>query len=158
MPIAQALVAAGHHVIGADINRGQLALARQTVPGALFTQMDLGALGLAEGSLQAVVLFYALFHLPREQHARVLADLWRALASGGWLLASLGAEAWEGEELFCGVPMRWSHWGSDTYLLMLADQGFHIPFHQVDTSHDERHLIVLAQRPLSPTPRPTDHA
>src|SRR5207248_2761628 len=76
----------------------------------------------------AVVSFYAIFHVPRELQARVFADIFRSLKRGGYLLASVGrtdAGSYTEPDFF-GVEMYWSHYGVDTYREMVKSSGFEL--------------------------------
>ena len=114
-------------VTGVDISAAQLALGRRQVPGATFVHADMASVDFDDASLDAVVSFYAIFHLPREEHARLFAKIHRWLRPGGYLLASLAItdEAAYTEEFF-GAEMYWSNFGIDAYRSMLADTGFTI--------------------------------
>ncbi|HUG15101.1 MAG TPA: class I SAM-dependent methyltransferase, partial [Thermomicrobiales bacterium] len=67
VPVAQRL--AGRLLVtGVDISAAQIALARQLVPDATFLQADMTALDFPDGAFDAVVSFYAIIHVPREEH------------------------------------------------------------------------------------------
>jgi ubiquinone/menaquinone biosynthesis C-methylase UbiE len=63
---------------GVDISAAQIELARANVPEAEFLHADLTNVELPETSFDAAFSFYAIDHVPREQHA----DLFR------WLVAT----------------------------------------------------------------------
>ena len=145
-PVALRLAGAGHKVIGIDISEKQLQLARQRLAKASLLRMDLAAMGFAPRSFDAVVSFYAIFHVPRVHHRQILESIHGILVRGGYLLATLGTNPWQGEELFHGALMRWSHYGAETYLGLLSDIGYELVYHSIDRSDDEEHLVVLARR------------
>src|SRR5436853_7848992 len=60
-----ATLAAGRRLTGVDISPGQIARARRNVPGAEFHVADMTVLDLPASSLDAVVAFYSLTHVPR---------------------------------------------------------------------------------------------
>jgi len=126
VPIARAL-AERFGVTGVDLSAGQLALARRQVPGATFIQADMANVSFDEASFDAVVSFYAIFHLPREEHAPLLARIHRWLKPGGYLLVSLAMtdDAAYTEDFF-GTEMYWSHYGVDANRRMVEDAGFAI--------------------------------
>ncbi len=76
----------------------------------------------------AVVSFYAIIHLPRDEHGSLFRRIYRMLRRGGLLLATLGSDDWVGTEEYqtFGVRMYWSHFGPDVYRRMLSDVGFQI--------------------------------
>lgn len=65
-PRTQAL-AARFRVIGVDLSWIQLSLARAHVPEAVFIQADMMHLNLQPNSLDAVVAFYSIIHVPRQK-------------------------------------------------------------------------------------------
>jgi ubiquinone/menaquinone biosynthesis C-methylase UbiE len=114
-------------VVGVDISEAQIRLARENVPEAAFVQGDMAALNLPEASFDAVTAFYAISHIPREQHP----DLFRRIAAwlkpGGLLLATLGATdspGWAGEWL--GVPMFFSAYDADANRFAVRNAGLEL--------------------------------
>jgi len=128
VPVAARLAREGHAVTGVDFSAEQLRLARASVPAARFIEADLMAVDFDPGSLDAAVSFYAIFHLPREEHEELLRRIARWLAPGGFLLATVTPfrEAAYTEEDFFGVRMYWSNWGSEDYQRMARDAGLGI--------------------------------
>ena len=55
-------------VTGVDISERQIRLARRNVPDAKFIQGDMTLLKFPAASFDAVVDFYSITHVPREQH------------------------------------------------------------------------------------------
>jgi SAM-dependent methyltransferase len=151
---AARLLAERCRVTGLDLSPAQVALARQLVPNAAFVVGDLAALPFVDAAFDAVVCFYAIIHVPREEHPVVLRELWRVLRPGGPLLLSTGAGESEGDTeqdwLGAGAPMYWSHYGRDTNLRLLRDAGFTIRWDRLLTEEEEfgggTHLFVLAER------------
>jgi cyclopropane fatty-acyl-phospholipid synthase-like methyltransferase len=81
-PAAIAL-ARQHHVTGVDISAAQIIKARQNVPRGTFLHADLGSVTFSPGSFDAVVSFYTLEHLPREEHAAIFGRIATWLKPGG---------------------------------------------------------------------------
>ena len=84
--------ATGRRVTGVDISVAQIELARAAVPGARFIHADMTALDLPPASLDAVVAFYSLTHVPRADLPGLLAAIHRWLRPGGVLVATMGAQ------------------------------------------------------------------
>jgi cyclopropane fatty-acyl-phospholipid synthase-like methyltransferase len=156
MPVASTL-ATRYRVVGVDLSSGQLALARQQVPSADFVLGDIGSCAFAPASFDAIVSFYAIFHLPRSEHQPLFARVYEWLKPGGYLLASL-AMTDEGnytEEDFFGVEMYWSNFDMPRYRTMLADASFDL-LAEATLTHGyadsgapaETHPVVFAQRRL----------
>jgi cyclopropane fatty-acyl-phospholipid synthase-like methyltransferase len=127
VPIARTLGDAGLRVIGIDMSAGQLALARAQVPGAALIRGDMTTCAFAPASFDAVVSFYAIFHLPREQHEALFTRIATWLRPGGYLLASLATNDEPAyTEDFFGTEMYWSNYGKETYRAMLDRCGFEV--------------------------------
>ena len=78
-------------VTGVDISGAQIEMARQAVPTAEFIQADMTELTFPDASFEAIVSYYAIIHIPREEHPALLANFHRMLAPGGLLLVTMGA-------------------------------------------------------------------
>ncbi len=156
-PIAAQLAAAGHRVVGIDFAVAQLALARQSVPGGAFVCQDLTTLGLAPATFDAVCSYYAIIHVPRQEHASILAAFYRALKPGGYAFLCLGANDIDDDidNNYFGVPMYWSHYDGPTNLALLRKAGFEVMWSQFvsdslsDSPPDAGHLFVLARKDVA---------
>jgi ubiquinone/menaquinone biosynthesis C-methylase UbiE len=92
LPTARHLAGAGCDVTGIDISDGMLQLARRDVPEGTFHQLDvadLPAKGIEEGGFDAVVAFFSLLMLPRDEIPPALRTLRRLLKPGGHFLLSM---------------------------------------------------------------------
>lgn len=143
--------AVGHRrVLGVDLARAPLALARSRHPHAQFVQGDLRSVAFRPGSLAAVMCLFALFHVPREAHAGVLRRIASWLRPGaGRLLVTAGARDNPGgvDPSWLGVPMYWSSFGPDRFLALVRTAGLEPEVAEVVDEGDERHLWVIARRP-----------
>lgn len=135
-------------VTGVDISSEQLILARQRVPNATFLQQDMVSLDVPHNSFDAITCFYALIHVPREQHARVLANFHRALKPNGFLLLITGKENLPDDvDDFFGAEMYWSHFDRATSLQMIRDAGFEILWDKVVSDRPSgAHVLALARK------------
>lgn len=138
-------------VTGVDFAETQLQLARQLVPPAQFVCQDLTELAFPENSFHAICSYYAIIHIPRQEHQALLQNFQRMLKPAGLALLCLGAEdlANDFEEDYLGARMYWSHYDAGTYLTMLAACGFELIWSKVvddATSPGAGHLFVLAQK------------
>ena len=154
-------LAAERHVTGVDISSAQISLARVNVPSASFILADLTTLELPAASLDAVVAFYSLTHVPRAEHAALFARIRSWLRPDGVFLASLGVEDSpdEIEADWLGVDMFFSHFSARVNRRLIAEAGFQIERADVVTEpqdrHDARFLWVVARAPAqAPEPEP----
>ncbi|KAJ7696761.1 S-adenosyl-L-methionine-dependent methyltransferase [Mycena rosella] len=92
VPCTQVLVEHGLNVTGNDISAAQIALAREHVPKATLIQGDMLALDFAPASFDAVLAFYSIFHLPKEEQALMIEKIRGWLKPGGWLLCNFHFE------------------------------------------------------------------
>ena len=133
-----------------DFSEKQIELARMNVPGATFLCQDMTQLDFPAQSFDGICSFYAIIHIPREEHRGLLENFYRMLKPGGAALLCLGAEDLldDIEEDFHGSRMYWSHYDAVTYVSMLTEIGFDILFSKLitDETYGGEHSFVLAQK------------
>jgi cyclopropane fatty-acyl-phospholipid synthase-like methyltransferase len=138
---------------GVDISRGQLALARERAPGASLLLADMSSLAFAPQSFDAIVAFYSIIHLPREEHASLFASMHGWLKPHGRAVVVLGSEDSEGSEtnwLDFGADMWWSHFDAQTGLEMLRAAGFTIIESAIEPDSlvgEGGHLFAICEKP-----------
>jgi SAM-dependent methyltransferase len=148
-----ATLARGRHLTGVDISSAQLELARANVPDATFVQADLLSLDRPPASLDAVVAFYVLTHVPRDEHAALFRRIRTWLRPGGVFLASLGVEDDPGgvEADWLGVDMYFSHWPAPVNRRLIEEAGLRVEWADVlaepGDRFDARFLWILARAP-----------
>jgi len=150
LPIAE-MLAEHFDVIGVDFSKEQVERAKKNVPNAHFFREDMTELDFPDESLDGICSYYAIIHIPREEHASLFANFHRMLKTSGVALLCLGAEDLidDIDEDFLGTRMYWSHYNSETYIKMLKECGFTIIWtkHIADsTCEGAKHLFVLAQK------------
>jgi cyclopropane fatty-acyl-phospholipid synthase-like methyltransferase len=125
IPIASEL-ARHFAVTGIDISGEQIRLAHQNVPSGTFIQADMMTVELPEATFDAVISFYAIFHVPREEHAELFRHIRGWLKPGGFLLATVSSQDEDSytEDDFFGVTMYWSNYGLKYYSDLLQTLGF----------------------------------
>jgi SAM-dependent methyltransferase len=148
-----ARLAAGRTLTGIDISAEQIRRARRNVPNATFIQADLTSLERPPASLDAVVAFYSLTHVPRDEHAPLFVRIRHWLRPGGVFLASLGVEDDPGtvEADWLGVDMYFSHFSARVNRRLLEAAGLEVEQAEVVTEPEDRHaarfLWVVARAP-----------
>lgn len=150
IPITRAL-AERFDVIGVDFSEAQIELAKQNVPNAKFICEDITQLHFPEHFFDGICSYYAIIHIPREEHKALLAKFHFMLNTSGVAMLCLGAQHLidDIDEDFLGTRMYWSHFDSETYLNMLKEIGFSVIWskHVKDaTCEGAGHLFVLVQK------------
>jgi cyclopropane fatty-acyl-phospholipid synthase-like methyltransferase len=146
VPVDRYLVSKRLIVSGIDISAEQIARANKNVPEAEYRVQDMCQLTEGEYTVDAIVSFYAIFHIPRESHGALFAKFASFLRSPGLVLVTMGASDWEGEENFHGAKMFWSHYGPRKNAEIIRTAGFEIAAEEIDTSGGERHQVILARK------------
>lgn len=146
VPVDDILLKAGHQVWGIDNSKHMIQLARLSCKGASYILGDLRDLKEKEYEAMAVVCLYALFHVPREEHAKLLRTMASFLQPGGMLLLSMGDKEYEGEHLLLGRELWASQYGIAKNIELVRRAGFEIIADQIELSGGERHLFVLARK------------
>lgn len=161
VPVARQL-AASFRVTGIDISPQMTALASRNVPAARIVTGDATEIEFPAGGFDAIVSFYAIFHVPREDHPDLFRRFARWLRPGGLLLVTVAAKD-DGpgytEDGFFGQTMYWSNFGPERYRRLLAETGFRIEREGVvgggfagAEADEETHPILLAVRGESGSP------
>ncbi|HEX5837743.1 MAG TPA: class I SAM-dependent methyltransferase [Anaerolineales bacterium] len=151
IPVAQ-ILSDRFELVGVDFSEAQIELARKNVSNAQFICQDLTKLDFPADSFDAIVSYYAIIHIPREEHRSLFVSFQRMLKPGGFALLCLGAENLvdDIDENYLGARMYWSHFDADTYLWMLEVTGFKLVWSRIvrdATCEGGGHLFVLAQKP-----------
>lgn len=147
IPVDKYLINKGFKVIGIDISEEQIKLAKQNIPEGTFEVKNMSDLKEGGYQVNAVVSFYAVFHIPREEHQELFKKINSFLPVGGLILVTMGVGEWEGtEEDFHGSKMWWSHYGADKNKEIVKNASFKILLDEIDTSGDERHLFIIASK------------
>lgn len=145
VPAARDLAANGLQVLGVDFSEVQVSRAHRLVPAASFVQADMIELSVQPGSLDAVVSFYALIHVPLADQRVLLPRIRDWLRPGGYALVIVGAERWTGTEEYLGTAMFWDHADSGTYLRWLEAAGLAPVWQRYIPEGDSGHSLILTR-------------
>lgn len=148
---ATRMLAERFDVTGVDISDAQIARARQLVPGGTFIRADMTSLELPRESFHAIVVFFALIHVPIEEQRDLLGRVSRWLVPGGLFLATVGHEICTNVGDFYGAPMYWSHADAPTYVHWLNDAGIDVVEQEfIPEEPDAGHDLLLGVRRQAP--------
>jgi SAM-dependent methyltransferase len=138
LPAGPEIVLRGHALLGVDISAHQVELARRNVPGASFVREDMAAVDFPRGAFDAVVSFYSLGHVPRDEHPRLLSSIHRWLKVGGLLLLSEeDADRPGGVEEWLGVPMFLCGHDAATLRALVESAGFELERAVVESQREQ---------------------
>jgi SAM-dependent methyltransferase len=141
-------------VTGVDLSARQIELARRNVPRAAFAQADMATLDLPPASFDAVVAFYAITHVPRDEHRALLASISRWLRPGGLLVTTMGARSSPDtvERDWLGAPMFFSHFGARANERLVREAGLRPVSARIESTDEEGvpvlFLWVVAEKPV----------
>ncbi len=147
LPFDQYLVDNGYDIIGVDIAEKHVEKARENVPEAQIVQGDFFEVDIDNESLDAVVSFYAIFHIPREEHRELFEQINDWLNSEGFILVTVAStEMRDLKESWNGAEIQWSSYEGTKTLEMIEESGFEIIETYEEDWRDEDHLWVLARK------------
>jgi SAM-dependent methyltransferase len=148
---ATKLLAGRFDVTGVDFSEVQIGRAKRLVPAARFLCGDISEQSFAPSSYAAIVSFYAIIHMPLEEHPGLFKQIAVWLRPSGYLLATVGHAEWTGEdESYLGVPggrMCWSHADETTNVRWIEEAGLHVYWTRFVPEGESGHTLVFAQKP-----------
>ena len=141
-------------VIGVDISEKQIELAKQNAPKANFICEDMTKINYPDEYFDGILSFYAIIHVPRDEHYDLLSNFYRMLKFNGAVLlifqSNNDPESYEENFIDRGMRMYWSGFDKNTNLSMLKDIGFKIIWSKsVKESPkwgESSHLYVFAEK------------
>jgi SAM-dependent methyltransferase len=137
-------------VTGVDISKKQVEIAREMLPYCEFIWQDMSTLTFPDEYFEGIVSYYAIPHIPREEHKGLLENFYRMLKPNGIALLCFGTADDPGTVVddFFGVKMYWSSFDAGTNIEMLKEVGYNIIWLKLifDDVTDEQHIFILAQK------------
>ena len=148
---ATKILAERFDVTGVDFSEVQIDRARRLVPAARFVCGDISEQSFPSDSYAAVVSFYAIIHMPLDEHPGLFRKIALWLRPSGYFLATIGHTGWTGmDETYLGVPggrMCWSHADEVTNVGWIEQAGLHVHWTRFVPEGDSGHTLVFAQKP-----------
>ena len=146
-------------MFGIDLSPGMITAASELCPDITFQQGDMYGLACAGGSLVAIVAWYSLIHIPRDDVGAVLIELRRVLREDGLLFLafhigeeSVSVHEWWGKQ----VDVEFMFFGVEEMEQSLRSAGFEIeqtvtrdPYDGVE--HPTRRAYILARKTCVPS-------
>ncbi|MEU5978377.1 class I SAM-dependent methyltransferase [Streptomyces sp. NPDC047315] len=153
-PTARTLVDAGHRVLGVDVSPVMVDLATRQVPGGSFARADVRTLDLADGSYDAVCVYFSLLQMSRDEQVRLIHRIARALVPGGRLaIATVPLDVEDVAVDFMGQPVRVTSFDAEAFTAVVTGAGFTVRWsHRAalelpdPNSPAEPHLFLLCER------------
>ena len=146
LPFDAYFVNNGFKLTGVDISSNHISQAKKNVKKADFILGDFFTKDV-KGKFDAIVSFFAIFHIPRTQHQALFEHIHSLLKKNGLILLSVSIDStkFSVNKNFAGAPMAWSSFGLSKTLRLISQAGFQI----LICAHDyrsERHAWVLAKK------------
>jgi SAM-dependent methyltransferase len=153
--VARYLHELGVQVCGIDLSPALVERASRLNPGVKFQQGDMLALDVRDKTWAGIAAFYSIIHVPRDDMARALGELFRVLRPGGILLLAfhigddtIHLDEWWDQK----VCIDFFFFRSDEMAGYLRAAGFEIdeiverePYPEVE--HPSRRAYIFARRP-----------
>jgi SAM-dependent methyltransferase len=114
VPVARSLSDLGHQAVGLDLSIIQLVLAREHVVHFPIVAAEMSVLPVGSSTFDALVSYYAIIHVPREDHAVLFDEFRRVIRPEGWALVCLGSsdnpedhdsDSWLGTPICTGATL-----------------------------------------------------
>ena len=146
IPFDRYFVDKGYDVTGVDFVGKNIKRAKENVTKAEFLNADFSQLSFPKESFDAIVSFYAIFHIPKDEHLDLLEKMNRWLKESGVILITMGAGDDEKiESEFVGSDMVWSSFSIQKNKDLVKKSGFEI-LRSYEETEEEHHLWILAEK------------
>ncbi len=145
-PTSEFLAEKGFDVVGVDISKRMVNLAKRNVPNARFYQKNILDLDFPDASFDGIICVYTLWHIPRSDHSSIIKNFRRMMRDGGILVLNTGVFESEGMSQFFGEPMLWSTNDPMETLSAVKGLGFEILYQGVLKLGGERQYWIFARK------------
>lgn len=153
VPITRMLLDQGARVLANDISTKQIAMAKARChsPRATFVAGDMAGLSIEAQSVDGIVCFFTLFHLPRAEQKPMLSKIYSWLKPGGLLVCNFAT--FDEEEIYgemMGHGIFWSGFDANGNQTMLEEVGFEIEAEEVlesDADGGNEFQWIAARKP-----------
>ena len=135
----------GFDVVGIDVSRAMLALARARRPNAAFIDADICEWE-PQGPYDLIVAWDSTFHVPKASQRPVVEKLCGALAPGGVFIFTAGGVDAEITGEMNGTTFYYSSLSDAEYLRVITEARCACLLLERD-QYPEPHIVVIAMRP-----------
>lgn len=127
IPVAK-ILSDTYKVTGVDISEKQIELAKLNVPKADFIHQDILDFDFGNTQWDAIVSYYAIFHLSKKDQLILFDKAICGLKAKGYLLFTLTLDNEQAytEDDFFGTTMYWDNYSLTEYEEVLTDKGIKI--------------------------------
>lgn len=124
------ILSESYEVTGVDISEKQIELAKLYVPGAKFFHKDILDFDFGSSIWDAIVSYYAIFHLPKKDQLVLFDKAINGLKKNGYLFFTLSLmnEKAYTEDDFFGNTMYWDNYSLEEYEEILTERGIEIVY------------------------------
>jgi len=148
-PVTQ-ILAKNFQVTGVDFSLQQTRSANAELHNARFVCADLAHIPFRDSTFDAIVCFYALIHIPREEHRDVILNFHRILKPKGHAFICMGAGDLPTDTAeYLGQKMFWSHYDKKTNLEILERSHFAVLWSDIvvdPIDSKAAHLFALTEK------------
>lgn len=147
-PVSQFFVKRGYGVTGIDLSNEMIKIAKKNVPEGNFIKQDMLKMNFPENTFNIIVSFFAIIHVPREQHQKILKKMYKLLKKQGILFISMGIEDLETDinNNWLGTKMYWSNFDKETNLKLVKKAGFKILWNKIIGPKNDAFVWILAKK------------
>ncbi len=159
IPVSKTL--SRYKLTGIDISEKQIERAKENVPNAEFICKDILEFDFKNNYWDAIVSYYAIFHLKKEEQLLLFDKMSKGLMSNGYFLLTLTLRNEQGytEDDFFGVKMFWENYSLKEYEKIFTDKGMKIlysgmlehGYNEEYNGENEIHPILFGLKPATNT-------
>lgn len=136
---AKIFIDRGYHVIGIDLSKELLKIAKKTVPDAEFKLMDIVNLDFQPNTFDGIWAISSVVHIPKDYVSKTLQSCYNILKDEGIMYVSVKKGV--GEEMipddrYGGLQKYWSFFQEEEIKGLLEPQGFKIIENLLDIKDD----------------------
>jgi ubiquinone/menaquinone biosynthesis C-methylase UbiE len=129
----------GLNVCGIDFSEVSIKTAREVNPGMVFHVMDMTKLDFPDDSLDGIVAFYAIIHVPKKHMGLIFSEFSRVLKKGGKLFLAVHkgeSESVVEEALGQKTSLHISYFNETEIIQYLTYGGFNFEFMETRDPYD----------------------